>query len=146
MNITRTIESWYDLEAFGIIPLTGEACGLMMRLLCDVTEGGRKIVERFLGGTVAIKPGSHWNGGSKDDPHVGSVLLPRGIFTDLAAFTLCVTGTGTVASCKDGTVMECDGPLDGDEENIYRIARYYRRSTDPGTGDRNRHAMSGRVE
>lgn len=160
----RTINSWNDLEAFGIVALTGEACGYAMRLLCDVTEGGKLLVERFLGGNVTIRPGSNWNGGSKDDPHVGSVLLSRGVFTDLAAFCLLRNGgRGSVAAREDGTVLEWDerelhgfqdGTLDEDKrseiretyERAYGIKRYYRRSTDPGTGDRNQHMMSGRTE
>ena len=34
----KTITCWNDLTAYGISPLTGEACGLMYRILFDVTE------------------------------------------------------------------------------------------------------------
>ena len=146
MVILKQIHTWDDLRPFGIDALTGEACGLAMRLLCDVTKEGGKLVERFLGGTVTIKPGSEWNGGTKDLPHVGSVLLPRSILKDLSAFVLViyVGSTGGVAALKDGGVIAFEGPVSPWEEE--RIERYYRRSNDPGTGDRNQHAMSGRVE
>ena len=35
----KSINCWNDLEPFGLIVLTGEACGLSYRLLCDVTLG-----------------------------------------------------------------------------------------------------------
>ena len=146
----RTVFSWDDLRQFGIDALTGEACGFGMRLLCDVTKQGKELLERFLGGTVQIKPDSNWNGGSKDDPHVGSVLLPRGIFTDLAAFCLLQTGQRTVYATKDGEAREAYDEISPEkrqeEQEIYRVQRVYRRSSAPGTGDRNEHAMSGRVE
>ena len=41
----KTISQWRHLEEYGIVPLTGEACGLMYRILCDLTEhGDRKSV------------------------------------------------------------------------------------------------------
>jgi hypothetical protein len=137
----RALYCWDDLRPFGIDALTGEACGLSMRLLCDVTAAGRDLIERFFGGTITIAPGSNWNGGSKDDPHVGSVLLPRDIFESLAAFALVVTGTTPVAIMKDGHARELRAGYPEDH-----IRRYVRRSSAPGTGDRNQHAMSGRIE
>lgn len=84
----KAIRSWRDLEDFGIDALTGEACGYAMRLLCDVTESGKALIESFFGGRIELTPGGNWNRGSDDDPHVGSVLLPRSILRDLAAFCL----------------------------------------------------------
>lgn len=142
----RSIRCWNDLEEYGIIALTGEACGLSMRILCDVTTAGKKHLERFLGGNVEIRAGSNWNGGSGVDPHVGSVLLPMSIITDLGAFLLVMTGTLTVASLEGGTVREYDKALTDDDERFYHVKRYYRRSAAPGTGDRNEHAFSGRTK
>lgn len=44
----KTIHSWDDLSKYGIVPLTGEACGLMYRILCDVTARGKRLVEKAL--------------------------------------------------------------------------------------------------
>ena len=41
----KCIHSWDDLSLHGIVPLTGEACGLMYRILCDVTAPGKKTLE-----------------------------------------------------------------------------------------------------
>jgi hypothetical protein len=146
---TRSVRSWNDLEQFGIVPLTGEACGFNMRILCDVTTEGKAYLERFFGGNMQIRAGSNWNGGSKGNPHVGSVLLPYSILTDLGAFLLAFTGRDTtvVSVVTDGGgVLEFDGKLDDKEEARYGVIRYYRRSNQPGTGDRNQHAASGRIE
>ena len=38
----KSIRCWDDLSKHGIIPLTGEACGLSYRILCDVTATGQE--------------------------------------------------------------------------------------------------------
>ena len=44
----KSIRCWDDLSTHGIIPLTGEACGLSYRILCDVTARGKKTLEKAL--------------------------------------------------------------------------------------------------
>jgi len=141
----RTIDCWNDLEEFGIIPLTGEACGLSMRLLCDVTADGASLIERFLGGTVTITKRSNWNEGREEDFHVGSVMLPRSIFGDLAAFLLYTKSTHSIITLEDGSIHEVDDDMLRRYRGMSMIKRVWRGSTDPGTGDRNEHAMSGRI-
>ncbi|MDP2607246.1 MAG: hypothetical protein Q8S00_32315 [Deltaproteobacteria bacterium] len=166
----RSIRCWDDLKPFGINCLTGEACGYAMRLLCDVTERGAEIVERYLGGTVQIKRGSNWNGGSSDDPHVGSVLLARDSLISLGAFCLLRTRTDSgsaiilLKEAYGGYLVEYsaeslesyrelyqgrnggNGFEGGDSSDRFeaRIARYYARPSvmDP---ERHTHAMSGRT-
>lgn len=160
----RTINCWDDMEQFGIRLLTGEACGYAMRLLCDVTEDGKRLIQAFLGGNIEIKPGSNWNGGNVSDPHVGSILLPRGILMELGAFALLKTGTEIVVTMGDDRVCEMDrerfdryAKMDSDafaagsafalgSGDKPWLKRVWRRSSDPGTGDRNTHAFSGRTE
>jgi hypothetical protein len=144
------------MRLYGIDALTGEACGYAMRLLCDVTEAGRDLIQRFLGGTVLILPASHWNPGIASDPHVGSILLPRGILPELAAFTLLSTTYGTaIVTFSDGCVASLDAErferyqaLDAersDESTFPRmIDRVWRRPLE-ASPERNVHQMSGRV-
>jgi hypothetical protein len=144
------------MRLYGIDALTGEACGYAMRLLCDLTESGRDLIQRFLGGTVLILPASHWNPGSPNDPHVGSVLLPRSILGDLAAFTLLyVTSQTAIVTFSDGRVASLDTEqferyreLDADrsDESTFprMIDRVWRRPTET-IASRNVHQMSGRV-
>lgn len=39
----KTIARWADMESFGIEPLTGEACSLMLRTLCDLTASAEQV-------------------------------------------------------------------------------------------------------
>ena len=139
----RRIQSWDELRPFGIDLLTGEACGLAMRLLCDVTAAGRKLIEGFL--SCNLRDDSNWNGGSKDDPHVASVMLTRAVFNDLAAYILvstCQRDDTNIAAYAEGGAVEYTGT-----EYIPTglLGRHYRRSAAPGTGLRNEHMASGRV-
>lgn len=68
------LNSIRDLEQFGIIPLTGEACSIGMRMLCDLTTQGKAIVEECFGVTCSQ---SNWNSGAGGAPHVASVLIPH---------------------------------------------------------------------
>jgi hypothetical protein len=141
-RISRSVRCWNDLERFGIVALTGEACGLSMRILCDVTARGKELVERFL--AVNVRGDSNWNGGG-GEPHVASVLLPHSILGELGAFALVMTGSGAVAALEDGAAVEFEDTPNAEWERIYGVRRYYRRSTAPGTGDRNEHQASGRT-
>ena len=91
----KTISHWDGLREFGIDLLTGEACSLMYRLLCDLTQNGKRIVERCL--SVQIQS-ENWNGGSKDDPHVASIMLTQEMFVPLAVFALLESGCREVGS------------------------------------------------
>ena len=70
----KSIRCWDDLSRYGIVPLTGEACGLSYRILCDVTAAGKKIIEKALD-VAQLGLRENWNHGNPDDPHVGCVML-----------------------------------------------------------------------
>jgi hypothetical protein len=70
----KSIRCWDDLSAHGIISLTGEACGLSYRILCDVTARGKKTLEKALG-VAQLGLQENWNHGNADDPHVGSSVV-----------------------------------------------------------------------
>src|SRR4029077_15887490 len=83
----KTIVRWDHLSEFGIIPLTGESCGLGYRMLCDVTVKGKIILEKCLG-IPALKPPPNGNTGSEAEPHVGSIMLAPELLVPLAVFAL----------------------------------------------------------
>jgi hypothetical protein len=85
--IMKTINCWDDLTQYGIFPLTGEACGLMYRILCDVTAQGKRILEKALG-IPDLKLPESWNCGSEHDPHVGSIMLARDVLPFVGVFAL----------------------------------------------------------
>jgi hypothetical protein len=84
----RTIASWKDLEPYGIMPLTGEACGLMYRILFDVTELGASIFRKCYGLARNSTLGEAWNRGSPEAPHIGSVMLSNEAMVPLGIFAL----------------------------------------------------------
>ena len=85
----KIIPNWDALHEYGVIALTGEACSLMYRILCDLTENGKRVVQRCLG--VEIQSES-WNHGSDADPHVASIMLTQEMLVPLAVFALLESG------------------------------------------------------
>jgi hypothetical protein len=139
----KTISSWSHLEPFGIVMLTGEACSLMYRLLCDLTDRGKQIVERCLSVQIASE---NWNSGATDDPHVASVMLTHEMLVPLAVFALLDAG------CREVWVTDRAAigvePEDTDEtvERMKEVYQPRRRFVYHGPyQDRNQHMMSGRV-
>jgi hypothetical protein len=145
----KTIDGWNDLRAFGIEVLTGEACGLSYRILCDVTARGKAILERALGVKELRLPES-WNRGPEGDPHVGSILLAPDLLPMLAIFALLESGCPEVWRTSEGAVFGFEpGDDPGRREAVLRVwsDRLVRRYAYAGTaGDRNVHVMSERIE
>jgi hypothetical protein len=145
----KTVNCWKDLEPFGIVPLTGESCGLGYRILFDVTERGRRVLARCLG-VPSLRLGVPWNRGRADDPHVGSVLLAPPMLVPVGVFALLEHGCAEVWLHADGTLLgiePSDSPERIDQRRQMRPGELVRTFACGGTaGDRNVHIMSGRVE
>ena len=144
----QSIHTWADLSRFGIFPLTGEACGLMYRILCDVTEQGRKTLEKAFG-VVELRLSENWNQGTEAEPHVGSILLAREVLPFVGVFVLLEAGCTEAWLTNGGGVIGIE-PSDSDEEvecfKRYHARHLIRRLAYNGTaGDRNVHLMSGRI-
>lgn len=80
------IMSMGDLKVFGVATLTGEACPYYQRVLCDVNEQGKILLEQFLGVTLDRQP---MNSFCSIGQHVASVMFPRSMwqeFSDFAAW------------------------------------------------------------
>ena len=153
----KTIDCLINLEPYGIIPLTGEACGLSYRVLCDLTKRGKGLVEKALGVTITSE---NWNRGSESNPHIASIMLPHCMVTPIAVFALLESDCEEVdivkkegnsnptvfgydeSDLKDQWIIDMRNP-----ENLqihgYKFIRTLRYA---GTaGDRNIHVMSGRI-
>jgi hypothetical protein len=144
----KTLDCWQDLKPYGVVFLTGEACGLMYRLLCDVTEKGRKVLGKCFG-IPNFHLGAAWNSGSKEEPHVGSILLTLDMLTPVSIFALLENGCTEVWHLK-GRVIGFE-PTDSTELRQRFLDHYaeeiVRRYAYQGTaGHRNIHVMSGRVD
>ena len=72
-----SFQSIQDLKQFGVYPLTGEACGLAIRSLCDLDEDGHRLINKFLNVDPHHKA---FNNG------VSSMMLPYSIMQDLWVF------------------------------------------------------------
>lgn len=59
------IRSLNDLHQFGVMPLTGEADALSLRVLCDLTEAGCAVVREALGLHSDAGFAGPWGGGFK---------------------------------------------------------------------------------
>ena len=120
----KTLRNWNDLAPYGIICLTGEACGYGMRLLCDVTPAGKASIERFfcaLDMTMTLQLPSNWN---CSDGQIGAIMLPPDIFTPLAAFLLM-----DVSKCRIVLTTHENGVLgieesDGDAHEL-TVRKHY---------------------
>lgn len=86
----HTIQEFRQLERFGFNILTGEACNLGLRILCDVNEDGKLLFCRTLGIPVTSELSEPWNPRSliQDKIPVGSVFVPRDLYGTLAVFCL----------------------------------------------------------
>ena len=145
---TEVLRNWNDLKQYGIISLTGEACGLSLRLLCDVTPSGRALLEEFFGGNLIIKTGSSWNHSEGQD---ASIMLPYGMFSEFAAFALIKAGGYQVAVVHDDgnvqgmnleTLQEYQKP---EMQSIFKPRRIVKKTGTALGGTRNIHQMSGRA-
>ena len=144
------INCWDDLRPFGIDLLTGEACGLSYRLLCDVTQKGKQSIQKALG-VPDLGLLDNWNRGDPHDPHVGSIMLVPEMFIPLAIFALLEHGCREVWRTRSGGLVGIEST--DDPERVEAVQRFYtdtdnlvRRYAYAGTaGDRNRHEMTGRV-
>jgi len=156
----HTIKRLRDLEKYGIISLTGESCRLGLRILCDLTAAGCKIVEECFGLTSSTSFASRWNHGTNDnDPHVASIMLPYDSWEHLGVFALLNVDDVQeirVVSSPEGRLLahrEIIGfdSTDGDKlmtdmhEHWHRYNYYVRRISKQDGRTRNEHQMSGRI-
>lgn len=132
----KVIRGWTDLREHGIVLLTGEACSLTYRVLFDLTEGGKRVVERCLSVTIESEP---WNSGEEHDPHVASVMLTRAMLEPLAVFALLETNCVEVRVYEDMIIGFKAGEHRPAAPDAKRTFRY------GPDGDRNRHQFSGRL-
>lgn len=169
--MTESYHCLDDLRQFGIYGLTGEACGVGMRVLCDVDKNGKELLEEYLRVSLTSEP---WNSSTDGKDHVASVMLTPNMFQDIWIFAHLRKGTRHVflgGYVNDDRWTEthyeslntthrhpvdswhpCAYATNDDEHmnlwkeaNYFYISRVFRTSKAPGTGLDNQHAMSGRI-
>lgn len=139
----KTIGSFDALREYGIVALTGEACSLMYRILCDLTKQGKEIVERALSVEIASE---NWNSGSKDDPHVASIMLTHEMIVPLGVFALLESGCMEVWATESSAIGVGPGDSEEEVELMKQFHKPRRRFAYRGPyKDRNQHQMTGRI-
>jgi len=160
----KTLRDFRDLREYGIDCLTGEACNISTRILCDLSEMGCKRIREFFGLPYDAKLAGSWNSGmgNPTGESVGSVMLPYGCFQELAAFLLLSGHYVKAVATKNGLVIgishqdieehdDEDDALDGLNvildriDHFYGISRRYSPLNVPHQGLSNVHQMSGRT-
>jgi hypothetical protein len=148
----HVVSHWNDLRQFGIEFLTGEACNVGKRLLCDVTEQGRRNLCSVFGLPSDCRFQESWNSGSDKDPHVGSIMIPYSMFSFLAAMLLLQQKTCfAAAATANGRIY---GFETRDEYHQFFVGRedskgceiYVRQGDQPAVGLSNVHQFSGRAQ
>mgnify|MGYP000084127903 CR=1 FL=1 len=153
----KIYQSLNEAKQWGFNPLTGEACGLNLRILFDLSEQGHELLARSMGFNkeqLILSPS--WNGGEFS---AGSALLTTNqietcVLLGMLLHDKCLevwTPIGEYAA--HGFLYGIDSMEElaaAKETNIEFSSdvgfRAYKLSGMPGTGDRNRHAMSGRIQ
>ena len=137
----KTIACWDHLRAYGINVLTGEACSLMYRVLCDITDDGKRVIEKCL--SCELKPPENWNSGA-----IGSIMFTPEMLVPIAVFALLEAGCREVY-VVEGSVIGIEA--DDGADTVARLRRLHgdritRRFAYTGPfQDRNQHQMTGRV-
>ena len=143
----KVIRKWDVLAQYGIVWLTGESCGLGMRMLCGVTEPGKRVLEKCFGCTLQLSDA--WN--RCYGTHIGSIMLAPEMLFPIGVFALLENGCYEVVQL-DRALFGIE-PVDAKSEAIRlwdahgsKQWRTYRYAGPAGAGDRNVHQMTGRVE
>jgi hypothetical protein len=152
------IACWQDLAEYGIEVLTGEACLIGARYLCDLDEQGARIVRALLGLPHDARLAESWNTSGRIGPHVASIKLPTDLFNQLAVFCLFDAGCKHAIVTRNQGIYGITEPrLDGDDgawrtvdefRRVYgedAIVRTYTALDHPGIGLDATHAMTGRT-
>jgi hypothetical protein len=144
----KMVRSWRDLEPYGIVALTGESCGLGYRILFDLTERGQKILAKCLG-LPTLLLAEPWNRGTRQEPHVGSIMLAQVMLVPIGVFALLESGCTECWQHERGELLGIEPGDTPEQIEFYRsmyaevlVRKFAYRGT---AGDRNLHVMTGRV-
>mgnify|MGYP003407426869 CR=1 FL=1 len=136
-NGTWAIANWRDMQPFGFNCLTGEACGLSLRMLVDITAPARDILKEWMG-VSSLEVPDNWNSGS-----IGSVMMDHNIPVSLAVFCLRARGFESAFILNSGVVMGASGEYRKEyealvnEENVKSMEYYDKHGTFNGAPHKN---------
>lgn len=153
----KTLHDARALTDYGVNPLTGEADAYSRRTLCDLSQEGIILMTAYLGlshttEACRVFP-KNWNSMVGESEAVASVMLARDTMADLTIFALLhIDRFDYVMQTPSGFSGFNAGDEYGERYLHQGLPEGYRlhhneakHSTQPHEGDRNVHAMSGRV-
>ena len=118
----KTIDCWAGMQPYGIVPLTSEPDGLKYRIVCDVTEKGKRLLEKALGMAEAQLE-MNWDYGTNEEQHVGSVMLSPEILVIIGVYALLDDGCHEVWTTKSYGLV---GIQQGDSQQaVDNLQLYY---------------------
>ena len=127
----KLINDWDNLRAYGIFTLTTEPDGLRYRIVCDVTEKGKRLIERALG-VIEARLDKNWDYGTNEEPHVGCIMLTPEILATIGIYALLEDGCHEVWTTRSHGLI---GIQHGDSNQIVEqlqqcfgfdvVARFY---------------------
>lgn len=120
-----------DLKEFGVLPLTGEACPYYQRILSDVTEQGKTLLEQYLGTTLTAEP---MNTICSSGKHVASIMFPRAMWTDFADFAAWQEGFNFLVIAGSSHQRNYYREIDADLLDYYQSIGGYQVSHRPRSG------------
>ena len=104
-------------QTLGINLLTGEACRLGQRILCDVSQEGAELVNLYFGAEMKLEKNN--NAFVGDKPAVGSLMLGREMLKEVAVFGVMVKGAIAVVEPDAKTGHRAIAVFDPDLLNMY---------------------------
>lgn len=155
----KTLAGFKDLEPYGITYLTGEACAIGARALCDLTSAGEKLVKTTLGIPFNAKLNEPANSGSLYGKSVASMLIPYDMSLVLCVFALFTHPETlhvivdnsyrvhqiTQADMDDEDYKLVGGPVEFINKYYGGVLKSYRPLNVPRVGLSNVHQMTGRT-
>lgn len=140
----KTMNRYRDLKPYGIEYLTGEACAYGQRVLCDMNEDGKKLIQDWIGVTEFQK---NWNSSVNGKPAVASIMLDAMLLPALFKFILMhIEGYRFVVQWKDLAVVsgfdERPDALLSSDSRLFTAPS----GSHPSHNGRNTHQFSGRSE
>jgi hypothetical protein len=153
----KTLHNYSDLTDYGVNPLTGEADAYSRRILCDLNQDGLILLTAYLGlaHTKAAEQAfpANMNNTVGALPALASAMLARSVIPDLMIFALLHVdrfdyvfeshGDFVGFNREDTLAVDFYCEREGQPGHLHHNCA--KRSTQPHVGDRNVHAMSGRV-
>jgi len=159
----KTVNVFDSLKEFGIDVLTGEACALSMRLLCELTPEMMETYLAYTGIKVSIEQVKHsdWN-----NPEKYAVFLTHEVMEDLVIMRLMDENELVVeilpneqnskgfsmqkfllAGSSEEIKEYCKDKFDNSESSFYKMGRsYWIYREQPRVGFSNVHHFTGMVQ